>query len=447
MRDRLIAFSRIVGAHVPDATAMAVFMLALLFAAALVAGHAPTEALDAFYRGLWMLLSFSMQVVLMLALSGVLSGLPIFRRVSARVASIPRTPFQVVLGTVLATAAIGYLYWGFAIAMGPLIAVHFARQAELKGVRVDFPCLLATQFAAGSVWQFGPSSPGALLVATPGHFLEGSIGVLPLSATIGSSPAICLVVAFPLVLAAFAHWLMPRDVRPLSAYPAALAFVEPPAAGSGAPSGASGLAAWSERSRALPLLLCALLGGWLWHHFAVRDAALDLNAMVTVLLIATLLATGSIAAFTRALQDAVPSTWQVLVLYQLYGAVAGLLQYTSLGERIAKFFAEVSSPATFPLLTAAAGTAVALFVPSSGGQWIVQGFVTTEAAAGVGASPALGLLALGVGDQAGNLLAPFWMIVVAGIARVDFRTFFGYSLVYAGLWFAMGVTIFTLVPI
>jgi hypothetical protein len=35
------------------------------------------------------------------------------------------------------------------------------------------------------------------------------------------------------------------------------------------------------------------------------------------------------------------------------------------------------------------------------------------------------------------------MIIVAGIARVDFRAIFGYCLLFAGLWFPLGVTVLT----
>jgi len=54
-----------------------------------------------------------------------------------------------------------------------------------------------------------------------------------------------------------------------------------------------------------------------------------------------------------------------------------------------------------------------------------------------------GLLALSIGDHMGNLIAPFWYVVVAGVARVNFRDFFGYGLIFALLWFVLGVLIFT----
>jgi short subunit fatty acids transporter len=55
-------------------------------------------------------------------------------------------------------------------------------------------------------------------------------------------------------------------------------------------------------------------------------------------------------------------------------------------------------------------------------------------------------LALGVGDHVGNLITPFWYVVIAGIARVNFRSFFGYGVVFGLIWFVIGVIVFTFAP-
>ena len=46
----------------------------------------------------------------------------------------------------------------------------------------------------------------------------------------------------------------------------------------------------------------------------------------------------------------------------------------------------------------------------------------------------------------GNLISPFWAVVGANIAKVDFRLLFGYRLIFAALWFGIGVIVFTLLP-
>ena len=89
---------------------------------------------------------------------------------------------------------------------------------------------------------------------------------------------------------------------------------------------------------------------------------------------------------------------------------------------------------------------MSIFIPSSGGQWVVQGFVTSRAAAELGMTAQHGLLALSVGDHVGNLVSPSGRCCIAGMARVDFRTFFGYGVIFALLWFVLGVALVTFVP-
>ena len=64
----------------------------------------------------------------------------------------------------------------------------------------------------------------------------------------------------------------------------------------------------------------------------------------------------------------------------------------------------------------------------------------------VGLTAQRGLLALSVGDHMGNLLTPFWAVVGASIARIDFRAYVGYRMIFACLWFVMGVLAFTFLP-
>lgn len=447
--DRISRFAQGLGTLVPDATSASVILLLIVAAAALAFGNTFAAIADAYYRGLWMLLPFTMQMTLILVLSTVVSGTPLFRRLVVALARRPRTLTQVIALGVVLNAALSYLYWGLGLALAPLIAIHFSAAAEEKGIPVDFPFLLATLAAAQSVWQFGLSASAPLLMATPGHFLQDTVGVMDLRTTIWSAPALLMVILFPAGVILLARLLMPRQVTPLSRFPEASALVsgpaEPPAAADAEPE-TSGFAGWTERSPLVAGVLAAALFSWLYHHFVTRGASLDLNAMNTMMLALAVVLHRNVVSFTRAIRASVSVCWPVLVLYHLYGGVAGLLQYTSVGERFAGAFAAWATPLTFPFLTASASAIVSIFIPSSGGQWVVQGFVTSRAAAEVGTTAQHGLLALSVGDHVGNLVSPFWPVLLAGIARVDFRTFFGYGVIFALFWFALGVALVTVVP-
>jgi short-chain fatty acids transporter len=436
-------FAQIIGRLVPDAVTACVLLMLLLFAAALALGNPFGKVMDAYYQGLWMLLPFTMQMTLIIVLSSVLGSTPFFRRAIVALSRLPKTANQAIALAALLTAALSYFYWGLGIALGPIIAVYFAKEAERKGIALDFLFFLAVVWASHAVWQYGLSASAPLLVATPGHFLEKTIGIVPLATTIWSPAAIIQEIVFTVAVIVVGCLLMPKNPRPISQFPDAdrltdAAEIEEP--------GALNLSQRLERSPIFPLILCAFFLGWLYYHFRVRRLSLDINSLNTILLFLSFLLHRNIYRFSKALQQAVVSAWPVIVLYHLYAGVAGLIQHTSLGESLAGVVAAVSTPLTFPFLTAAVGTIFALFIPSSGGQWAIQGFVTAKAAMEVGVSVQRGLLAMSVGDHMGNLASPFWYVVVAGIVRIDFRSFFGYGLIFALLWFVIGVIVFTFAP-
>ena len=449
--DRLTRFSQFIGRVIPDAMSTAVGMLLLLTLGALAIGNSGTAVVDAFYRGLWMLLPFTMQMTLILVLSSTLGAAPVFKGTVARLSRLPRTQGQVFALACVVVACLAYLYWGLAVALGPLVSIYFAREAERKGIELDFPFLLATTTAAGSVWQFGLSASAPLLMNTPGHFLEKQTGLVPLSTTIWAPPTFVFILTFLVAVIVAARILKPNRPQPLSQFPDAFKLAEPLLVISEAEpidrtAPVPTLSDRVERSSVPVAVLVTALAAWVYYHFVVKHLGLDLNSLNTVLFGLALLVHRNVARFNRALQAAILSCWPIVVMYHLYGGVAGLLQFTTLGTTISGVLATVSTRYTFPFFTALISTVVACFVPSSGGQWVIQGYVTTTAATAVGVSVQQGLLSLSIGDQMGNLLTPFWAAVGAGIARIDFRRFIGYQFAYAAVWFVLGVLIFTLFP-
>jgi short-chain fatty acids transporter len=441
--DRL---ARVMEHLVPDAITTAIVLMLAVFGLSLLLGATVGTTMDAYYRGLWSLLAFTMQMTLILVLSLILGATPIFRNTIASLARCPQTRAQVIILAVLCGGTVAYLNWGLSIALSPVIAIHFARESERKGIPIDFLFLLATLAGAGSIWQFGFSGSAPLLMATPGHFLEKTTGLMPLTTTIWSPAAIILVVAFTIATMIVGCLLMPKQVRPLSAFPGAVRTVDE-AGDAEAPSPVpQSFAQRLEHSRIVMAPLALMLGAWLYYHFFVRNLSLDINSVNTIVLLLGVLLHGTVFRFTRALQAAVGRAWPIVLMYHLYAGVAGLIQFTPVGEFLVTIFNPILTQYTYPLLTALISTAVAIFIPTSGGQWLIQGFVTVQTAALVDVTPQRGLLALSVGDHMGNLITPFWALVGASIAQIDFRQYFGYRLIFAGLWFVMGVLAFTFLP-
>lgn len=436
-------FATVMGRLVPDAITAAIIFMLVLAGMALALGNSPGQIMDAYSQGLWSLLAFTMQMTLIITLSSVLGATPFFRKLILTLSRLPNTTTQVVGLAVLIIAVASYCYWGLGLALTPLVTIYFAREAERKGIRLDFLFLLATVWGSNACWQYGLSSSAALLMATPGHFLEKTTGVIPLRTTIWAPASILMEIVYLILVIVVGRLLMPKTCRPLSHFPEAFKLAEEEPLSHNAPQNVSERL---ERNSLVLSVLWLALAGWLYNHFVVKGLSLDINALNTILLLMCLLLHRNIHRFTESLKRAVFSSWPLIVMYHLYAGVAGLIQHTNVGEFLAGMIAMVSTPYTFPLIAAISGSLVAIFVPSSGGQWVIQGFVTSQAAAAVGLTVQRGLLALSVGDHMGNLTAPFWYVVVAGIARVSFREFYGYGLIYAALWFVLGVLVFTFAP-
>ena len=436
--------------YVPDALTTSIMMMVGLAVAALMLGSTVEETVGAYYKGLWMLLAFTMQMTLMLTLSLVLAETRPFKAGVVFLSKLPQSAPQVIGGAVLLCAVIAYSNWALSIALGPLIAIHFCKQAERKGIPIDFIWMMAVLAGAGSVWQFGMSATAPLQMTSEANFLAETTEVMPLSTTIWSPAAITMVVSFIVVNILVGIWFMPRNAKQLSTFPESEKMAETAMsaefAGKQAIHANYTFAQKMERTSFTLIPMWIALVSWLVYHFGTMNGSLDINSMITILLLSCLLLHRTVVGFTDALRRVIVSAWPVIVMYHLYAGVAGLIQYTEVGPVLTVAISKFATPYTLPFLTAVISTIVAIFIPTSGGQWQIQGLVTVTTAEAVGISAQRNLLALGVGDHMGNLISPFWAVVGAGIAKVDFRRIFGYRLIFAAIWFVMGTLIFTFLP-
>jgi len=441
---------------VPDALTTSIILMILLAAMSVVIdvsdGLHPHSALmkvfNAYYDGFWALLAFAMQMTLILVLSLTLAETPFFKKGVIWLSGLPQYQWQVVLVAALLVGSLSYLNWGLSLALSPVIAIHFCKQAENKGIPVDFLWMMAILAGAGSVWQFGLSASGPLMMTAEDHFLvsEG-IPAWPLISTIFTPAAFTMIGLFTVATVLTGIFFMPKKIRPISYFPESDKLAEEAiSAEIKAPEISDEDLSIAKRIETGWITLIPLQLGlisWLYIHFVVRDQSLGLNSLLTIYLLACLVFHRTVYRFTTALQKVLVASWPIIILYHLYAGVAGLIQNTEVGNFITSCIEPVVTPYTFPFLIIVISSIVAIFLPSSGTQWIIQGLITVKLAETTGLSGQHGLLALSVGDHMGNLLTPFWAVVGAGIARVEFREFFGYRLIFAFLWFTIGVLIFT----
>jgi short-chain fatty acids transporter len=408
----------------PDPFVLAVGLTALVAAMALLIAPRGTPAviLSSWYAGIFNILGFAFQMILILATGHALANAPPVARGLRRVVTLANTPNQAVVLTFLAAAGASWLNWSFGLVVGAILAREVARR-----VRLDFGWLVAAAYSGWVIWASGPSSSIALSQTTHGNALnivEKLTGhLLPFSETIFTRfnlvPTILTVVAVPIAFI---------SIRPAEGD--VVAFVPEP--DSPAPVAGSTPDSLASRMNASPLGSMFLLAAGLavvavawWQGLFV----LDVNAVIFIFLIAGIALHGTPVAYGAAMRNAARQTGGMMLQYPFYGGIMGIMTAIGLAEVISKAFVAVATAGTLPFWSYLCSLFITFLVPSGGGHWAVQGPFVIPAAVALHAPVAVSTMAVAIGEQVANMLQPFWALPVVAMAGIGIQRVLGYTVV------------------
>jgi short-chain fatty acids transporter len=78
-----------------------------------------------------------------------------------------------------------------------------------------------------------------------------------------------------------------------------------------------------------------------------------------------------------------------------------------------------------------------MFIPSQGGQWIVQGPLLVDATEQLGGSLPTVINAFVYGDEATNLLQPLYLIPALAVVNMKLKEVWGYCAYLCVFWFIL----------
>ena len=424
----------------PDAFVFALIATVVVFAASLVATSSTVlDVVDAWGRGFWDLIPFTMQMALVIITGHVLATSRPMGRLIRAVASWPTTPRGAVALVALFAMVSSWFNWGFSLVFSAVLAIEVARRVK----DVDYRALAAASFlGSGSVWAQGLSGSAALQMATPGA-LQPAIreivahgGVVP-GGIIGFTHTIFLWQSFAsvvveLVVVTTVMWLATppagrgRTAADLGVSLGPSEVIEPPAPRNIPPG------AWLEHSPILTWFIVAIGIAYLVRYFMQAPDplnALNINIVNLIFLLIGLLFHGTPARLIRAFQAATPAVWGVILQFPFYAGIAGIITTTHLNERLANAFVSVSNSTTFPPLVALYSAVLGVFVPSGGSKWVIEAPYVMTAAHSLKAHLGWVVASYDLGEALANLVQPFWMLPVLGMFQLRARDVMGYTFV------------------
>ena len=425
---------------VPDAFVFA--LLATLIV--IVAGVALTpsglpQVIDAWGKGFWELIPFTLQMALIIITGHVLATSQPVGRVIRRVAAWPTTPRNAVALVAFFAMASSWFNWGFSLIFSAVLAKEIARRVE----GVDYRALAAASFLGlGSVWAQGLSGSAALQMATPGALQpqireivahNGMVpgGIIPFRHTIFLWQSLASVVV-EIALVTTVMWLVtPPAGRGKTARDLGILLgkseMEPPV-----PVVKPTPGQWLEHSPILNWLIVLIGGTYLVRYFIQAGEplnAINLNIVNFIFLLLGFLLHKTPARLMHAVQGATPAVWGVILQFPFYAGIAGIITSTHLNQRIADAFVGVSSAQTFPAIVATYSAVLGVFVPSGGSKWVVEAPYVMAAAHELKVHLGWVVAAYDLGEALANLVQPFWMLPILGLFHLRARDVMGYTFV------------------
>lgn len=425
---------RVVNRWLPDPFLFAIILTIVVFFAAMFGTNQdPVALINAWgnNKGFWNLLSFSMQMALVLVLGSAMASAKVCKKILGAIASLAKDRKSAILITTFVSTICCWLNWGFGLIAGALLAKEVARR--VRGV--DYPLLIASAYSGFVIWHAGLSGSIPLQMgAEGGTEILGVLYSAPISNTIFHPMNLLMCGVILLLMPLLNYAMHPTAEHTIAVDPAVLEEEKERVYTIDTP------AAKIEHSRILWLLTLVLGFAYIIYYFYSKGFNLDLNIVNMIFLFLGILLHGDLRRYVDAIAEAAGGASGILLQFPFYAGIMGLMVATnpetniSLASIIANFFVDISNNLTFPLLTFLSAGVINFFVPSGGGQWAVQAPIVMPAATEMGLEYGRAAMAIAWGDQWTNMIQPFWALPALGVAGLSARNIMGYLVI---------VTIFT----
>jgi len=428
-KDFIARFSEWSLRWIPDSMVFVLVLSVLVYFMALgLTKSGPIEIVDHWVKGFWVLLTFAMQMCVLMITGFVVADSPLVKGWLKKLALMPKTPGQAIVSFTLLVGFLWWVHWG----VGYMVGIMLGRELVVaqRGKKLHYVAVAAACYA-GIVIANGPSMAAQLLVATPGHFIEKVVGIIPLSNTT-FAPGLLIMNLVLLVSIPFIFYLL----LPKNPVEADESIIQEFTESAKPPVDKKALTPAQRWDRSPVFMWVAGLAGLFWvgkFLYTKGVANLDLNTLNFTFLIIGVLMHGTPAAFMDSVKKAATTVFGVIIQFPFYAGIFGMISYSGLAKIFADWFVAISTPDTFPFIVFVYSAFLNFFVPSGGSKFVIEAPYILPAAQQLGANVNYVINAYTTGDLTTNLLQPFWALPVLGAFRITFRDILPYGFVIC-LW-------------
>ncbi len=426
---------------IPDSFVFCVILTLLAFIASLAMTPAgPEKIVLGWYNGLWTMIAFAFQMSFMVVCCGAAAKAPLVEKFLSRAAQIPKTPSAAMVLLLVFGFVSSLINWAFSTILTPIFAMQLSR--NVKGLH--FPLMIAagyTTMVLGQTWC--PSASLYALVATKGHFLEKSIGTFSQDVTVYNPVNTVLFFILVATIIFLGVFTRPPENEVIMYNPGVeekVVAVQEEAEVT--------LADKMNGSRILMLIIGAaglfVIGDSIMKKGIMKS--LDFNFVIFLFLTLNAFLYNTPKKFVDAFKDTMRSASEVMLQFPFYGGIMGMMMASGLGKVLADILIRIASQDTIYMYSFLSAAFVNLFIPSQGGQWIVQGPILMEAGKAMNANLPLIMNAFVAGDEVTNLLQPLYVIPALALVGMKLKEVWGFMAFICTFWLVIASVGFVVLP-
>jgi short-chain fatty acids transporter len=417
-------FDKLMRKYTPDPFILALFLSGIIFALGYFLTPSSLKDILIYWGdGFWALMPFTMQMAMVFVGGYILATTPVVSSFLRKIAKKISSPHQAVFIVSAISCAGCLINWGFGLVIASLLCREIIRVMP----QANFRLMVASAYGGFLLFHGGLSASIPLIVATPGNFSEAMIGrLVPIQETL-LSPLNLFLSGTLLVLMPLVNWYVSRaegvqktnyKLVDEEDYITESEEVEH-----------QGPAEKLELSRSVGFIAGGI--GLLYVGIKIIQGqfSLELNNVCFLLLFLALFLHKNIKIFLGAVNDAAKRVGPILLQFPFYAGITGILKGSNLASVIAQFFAKMSTPETFDIISFYVAGFLTLFVPSGGGLWVIEAPIVIEAAKSLGTSIPKACMAVAWGDAWTHMIQPFWALPVLAIAGLKLRDIMGYCVI------------------
>lgn len=394
------------------------------------------DVLQYWEKGIWTngLLVFAYQMMLILVLGHVLVLSKPANIIISKITRYCTTTANSAAIVSAITMFVAFFNWGLGLIFGALLARKVAQDAQRKGLALNYPIIGAAGYVGLMVWHGGISGSAPIKINEDGHIKnimkaissEETITNIPNSISYGETVFSwwnILIFLVVVIAISITFYLLGKKAKPTKIKLTEYKVEE----------------VINETSKAERLdnskLFATILGLFILCVFVLRYwndiivLKITPNLINSFMLGLGILLHGSFKKFTNAVGASISDVSGILIQFPLYFGIMGIMKSTGMVLLISDFFVSISTATTLPIFTFFSAGIINIFVPSGGGQWIVQGPIVVESALQLGVPLPKAIMALAYGDQVTNMLQPFWALPLLGITKLKAKEILPYTLI------------------